>query len=180
MNEAREQGYPQYLKKLEKNEDAMARAALAYKKSRNRAQILDPESTPAYKKDIQRREKQAADFDKNRAKFSSEQQKRSGTKSDLSDTIEYGLSENRPRYDYKKRPFYGGPGLIKAKGGNGSSSSGGGGGDSGDDFPAPAPDGDPGFEPPPPPPPPSGDFNDGAEDDIPPPPPPPPPPSGDF
>ncbi len=173
--EERESGYPAQLRLQEKREQEMAEAANKYRKSVNHKKIDDPEGTPEYKAHIDKKIKAYEKAEEIREKFAEEKKTKDSKIYDLDETIEYGLTEDRPRFPYKNRATYGGKSLIKSSrpGGESSSSGFSYGGSADYNSPPPSPPIDD-------PPQDSNDYPMPDSGDDPPPPPPPPPSPDDF
>lgn len=183
FEDARSRGEKAYLEQQEQWELARERTAEEYTKQKKSRSMEDdgPEAKAdeAQKKEwADQLEKERRDYVELKAQNKSEVVR--GKNGIPTEAEELNLADNRPRYDYKKRAYFGAPGKYKAgssRGSGGSSGGGSWGGGSTPSFPNPPPfedfgPSDGGYVPAP-------NMPDDFGDVPPPPPPPPPPPFGD-
>lgn len=199
FDKARESGEQAFYEEQQIWELTKDRDLEDFKRQKKNISMVD--DGPEAKKDALEKQQYDQEYEKTRKAYAArieknakELEKELGTLP--SEEVEYGLNEDRPRYDYKKRQMFGGKPAYKKGGGSSSSGSSSGGfspSSGGDSFPPPpsfddfsndgfpSPPGDDfGGDIPAPVPIPSfedeGNFN---ENDFPPPPPPPPPLEGE-
>ncbi|MFM6929216.1 MAG: hypothetical protein ACKOX6_12180 [Bdellovibrio sp.] len=181
FDKAREQGERAYLEEIEQWELERNRDLQEYRKTKKIQAIA--EDGPEARADEVERKKYKENYDKVRREYIAEKAKDQAlerkAKGLPTEAQELGLDQERPRYDYKKRAYFGGkPGrnsLTPSSGGGRGSGNYGGGNNNATPFPPPPTfdDFDNGYVPAP---------NISPEDfgDVPPPPPPPAPIPGAF
>lgn len=201
FDKARESGEQAYYEEQQIWELSKNRDLEEFKRQKKSVDMAD--DGPEAKKDALEKQEYEREYEKTRKAYAAQLEKKSNELAKQLGTLqseetEYGLNEDRPRFDYKKRQMFGGKPVYKKGFGSSSGSSGGASGgfspsSGGDSFPPPpsfddfsndgfpSPSGDdfsgeipapvpvPSFED-------EGNFN---ENDFPPPPPPPPPLEGE-
>ena len=182
FDKAREQGEKAYLEEMEQWDLGRKRDLQEYRKTKKTQVMAD--DGPEAQADEAARKKYKENYDKVRREYIAERAKEQALERSAkglpSEAQELGLDQERPRYDYKKRAYFGGkPGKVSAGssfGGRGSGSgSYGGGNNNATPFPPPPTfdDFDNGYVPAP-------NINPDDFGDVPPPPPPPAPIPGAF